>query len=65
MAFSIDWTDQGLLKTYRSSRMIDFLIHSRLVLNQWVSRSTTTEYLQGWARSNGSMVNALDGEIAR
>ena len=34
----------------------DFLIHSRLVWNQWVKRSTTTSYLQGCLRSKGSMV---------
>src|SRR2546423_3783953 len=33
-----------------------FLIHSRLVWYQCVSRSTTTSYLQGWRSSNGSMV---------
>ncbi len=36
--------------------MIAFLIHSRLVWYQCVSRSMTTSYLTGWVRLNGSMV---------
>ena len=35
---------------------MDFLIHSRLVWSQCVSRSMTTSYLHGWRRSKGSMV---------
>ena len=35
---------------------IAFLIHSRLVVYQCVSRSTTRSYLHGWRRSNGSIV---------
>ena len=41
VCFSIDWMAHGLLNTYRPSMTTDFLIHSRLVVYQWVSRSTT------------------------
>ena len=36
------WMAQGLLSTYTPSISVIFLIHSRLVWNQWVSRSRTT-----------------------
>ena len=36
--------------------MTAFLIHSRLVVYQCVSRSTTRSYRVGWRRSNGSIV---------
>ena len=56
VCFSIDWIAHGLLNTYRPSQMTAFLIHSRLVVYQWVSRSTTRSYRVGWRRSNGSIV---------
>ncbi len=56
VCFCIACSVNGLLRTYRSSFTTAFLIHSRLVWYQGVSRSSTTSYFTGWSRSNGSMV---------
>src|SRR6267142_4677010 len=41
-----------------------FLIHSRLVWYQCVSRSTTTSYLQAWRSSNGSIVTRSTSNLS-
>lgn len=45
VCFSMDWIDHGLFRTYTSSISEIFFTHSRLVLNQCVSRSITRSYL--------------------